>query len=161
MEMTLLKKRRTLLLFSILTLLVFAVILLIPSSISRYKNSDFGDAQVETALWSVSAISSNSTINLVAGSTTTYTFTVNNDSDVAVIYSIEISNLPPGIQAKLDSGNYQSASNNKIVISPAGELGYSGTTQRTHTITFNTPLSASEISSRQININVTFSQKIN
>lgn len=131
------------------------------SSLAIYKNSGTGNAGTVTAVWDVSASSTSSTIDLVAGSTTTYTFTVNNDSDVPVTYSIEISNLPTGIQAKLDTRNYIHESNNKIVISPAGELGYTGTTQRTHTLTFNTPLSSSEVSNQPISINVIFSQKIN
>lgn len=159
--MALLKNLKTARLISILMLLVCFAILLIPNSTSRYQNSKNGNGQTPVALWSVSAISSDSNINLVAGSTTTYTFTVNNDSDVAVVYSIEISNLPSGIQAKLDSGSYLPESNNKITISSAGELGYSGTTQRTHTLTFNTPLSASEISNRPVSIVITFAQKIN
>jgi len=159
--MALLKNSRTSILVSILMLLVFTAILLIPNSTSRYQNSKNGNGQTPVALWNVSATSNDSAINLVAGSTTTYTFTVNNDSDVSVVYSIEISNLPTGVQAKLDSGSYQSPTSNKIVISPAGELGYSGTTQRTHTLTFNTPLSTSEVSNQSVSIEVTFAQKIN
>ena len=138
--MALLKNINTTILISTLMLLVFVVILLIPKSISRYHNSKYGNGQTPVALWNVSTTSSDSTINLVAGSTTTYTFTVKNYSDVAVVYSIEINNLPIGIQVRLDLGDYLSVSNNKIVISPAGELEFSGTTQRTHTLTFNTPL---------------------
>ena len=141
-------------------LLIFSTILLIPNSTSRYQNSQHGNGQASVALWSVSATSNDSRIDLVAGSLTTYTFTVNNDSDVMVVYSIEINNLPAGIQAKLDSGSYLSTTNNKIVFSPAGELGYSGTTQRTHTLTFNTPLSTNEISNQPVSIEVTFAQKI-
>ena len=158
--MALLKNSRTSILVSILMLLVFIAILLIPNSTSRYQNSKNGNGQTP-ALWNVSATSNDSAINLVAGSTTTYTFTVNNDSDVSVVYSIEISNLPTGVQAKLDLGSYQPPTSNKIVISPAGELGYSGTTQRTHTLTFNTPLSTSEVSNQSVSIEVTFAQKIN
>ena len=159
--MALLKNIKTTKLISILMLLVFAVILLIPNSTSRYQNSKNGNSQTPIALWNVSATSNDSTINLVAGSTTTYSFIVNNDSDVAVVYSIEISNLPTGIQAKLDTGSYIPEANNKIVISPAGELGFTGTTQRTHTLTFNTPLSTNEISNQAISIEVIFAQKIN
>ena len=158
--MALLKNYKTTILVSILMLLVFIVTLLVPKSVSRYQNSKYGNGQIPVASWNVSATSSNSNINIVAGSTTSYTFTVNNSSDVSVEYSIEITNIPTGLRAKLDSGSYVSESNDKIVISNAGELGYSGTTQRTHTLTFNTPLSSSEVSNRQIGINVIFKQKI-
>lgn len=158
--MAILKNVKTTVLISILILFVYVATLLIPNSVSRYQKGKNGNSQIPIASWSVSAISSDSTINLIAGSTTTYTFTVNNSSDVSVEYSIEITNIPTGLRAKLDSGSYVSESNNKIVISNAGELGYSGTTQRTHTLTFNTPLSSSEVSNRQIGINVIFKQKI-
>lgn len=131
------------------------------SSLAIYKDSGTGALKTDTAVWNVSAISSNTTIDLTAGSTTTYSFTVNNESDVAVIYSIEISNLPTGIQVKLDNGDYISESSNKIIIQAAGELGYSGTTQKTHTLTFNTPLSSDEVNNQPVNIDVIFSQKIN
>ena len=159
-KMTLLKNSKTTVLISILMLFIFAVTILIPNSTSRYQKSKIGNWQTPVALWSVSTSSNDDNINLIAGSTTTYTFTVNNDSDVSVTYSIEISNLPAGVQAKLDDGSYIPVSNNKIVISPAGELGFSGTTQKTHTLTFNTPLSTNEVSDQPVDIEVTFAQKI-
>lgn len=159
--MALLKNYKTTILVSILMLLVFIVTLLVPKSVSRYQNSKYGNGQTPVASWNVSATSSNSNINIIVGSTTSYTFTVNNASDVVAIYSIEVSNLPTGIQAKLDTGSYITESSNKIIFSQAGELGFTGTTQRTHTITFNAPLSLAEVSNRSISINVKFQQKIN
>ena len=132
------------------------------SSLAIYKNSGTGDAEAVTAAWSVSATSNDTTIDLIAGTqVATYSLTVNNDSYVNVIYSIQLSNLPSNIQVKLDTGSYVTESNNSITFSNVGELQYSGTTQRTHTLTFSTPLSSSEITNQSININVIFAQKIN
>lgn len=138
--------------------------LLIAASVSYaiYRSRAGGTGTLGTATWSVVSSSADQTVDVVSGTTAAaYNLTVTNTSEVDVIYTIELTNLPTGIKAKLDGGNYVTESNNKITYVDAGTLLYGVTGQRTHVITFYNDLSATEISGRQIGIDVTFKQLLN
>ena len=140
--------------------LLVTVIILTYYSYARYTSAATGSAKIYGATWSVSSTSNDSSLSLVAGTTTaTYTLTVNNASEVIVKYSIKLSNLPNDIEVKLDNGSYITPVNNEITFSNVGELGYSGTTTRNHTLTINSTQSTNEISNQNIGIDVIFEQK--
>ena len=141
----------------IVVLLVFISIISYTLAIYRGRNS--GTATIRGANWSVST-SGNNSLNLTAGSTANYTLTVTNDSEVDVLYSIELSNLPSGVSVKLDNGSFVQESNNKVTFSNVGTLLY-GASPRNHTLTFSTEIDASTVSNRTIGINVTFKQSLN
>lgn len=141
----------------IVVLLVFISIISYTLAIYRERNS--GTATIRGANWSVST-SGNNSLNLTAGSTANYTLTVTNDSEVDVVYDIELTNLPSGIKVKLDSGSYITESNNKITISNAGTLLY-GASPKNHILTFTTDLESGVVTDQSVGINVKFKQKLN
>jgi len=145
--------------------ILIAIVLLvlsfgIPFTYSMYRNRASGTASLQGATWSVSINGNNDDINLIPGYTEQeYTLTVTNSSEVDVVYSIEITNIPSGMMAKLDSGEYQSATNNKITFTNAGTILYGGNPVN-HTITFKAGSDAPEVISQNINIDVEFKQKL-
>lgn len=141
----------------IIVLIVFVSIISYTFAMYRGKNS--GTATIRGASWSVSTSGDNS-LNLTAGSTANYTLTVTNNSEVDVVYDIELTNLPSGIKVKLDSGSYIAESNNKITISNAGTLLY-GDSPKNHILTFTTDLESGVVSNQSVGINVKFKQKLN
>lgn len=126
-----------------------------------YRNTVTGNGTLSAASWSVSSTGGSSSIVLTTGSTQTYTLSVSSNSQVDVGYSIELTNVPNGVQVKLDSGSYVTASNNKVTFNNAGNLLYGGTTSRTHTLTFTSPISQAEVSNQNVSVNVNFVQLLN
>lgn len=124
-----------------------------------YKSSSSNSSANIIATWDVSATSNDSDINLIVGAETdTYTLTIDNDSDVEVKYSIQLSSLPNDIQVKLDNGSYVTPVNNEVTFTNVGQLDYTNTTTRSHTLTFSTTSSTNELSNQNIGINVIFEQ---
>jgi hypothetical protein len=148
-------KEKLLVILAIVSLTFFATF-----TYSRYKNVSKGSGTIRGASWSVSMTGNNEDIVLTSGTTEqTYTLTVTNNSEVDVVYSIELSNLPSGMKVKLDSGQYVEEVNNKITFNNAGTMLY-GTSPVNHVLTFSSVLDAQEITNKNFNINVVFKQKI-
>ncbi len=143
----------------ILSILIIVLVFFVSYSYARYKTTSSGASIIRGASWSVNT-SGNDSLNLTAGSSTNYTLTVTNNSEVDVVYDIELSNLPSGIKVKLDSGSYVTESSNKITFSNAGTLLY-GASPKNHTLTFTTDIDSSEVTDKSVKIDVKFKQKLN
>ena len=152
-------KKSKLILTIICISLFVSTIIITYYSYARYRNMSSSNSSNIIANWEVSATSNNNSVDVVAGSLTdTYELTVNNESDVEVKYSIQLSNLPNDIQVKLDDGEYQTPVDNNITFTNAGQLDYNETTSRNHILTFSSSINTNEVVNQNIEIGVVFEQ---
>ena len=130
-----------------------------------FRKSKTGAGTIDTATWSVTrSVSQNGdSIDLTKGENTdNYLLTVQSASEVDVIYSIIISNLPTGVEVDLDnSGNYRTPDNGTIRIDPAGTINYNDSIKtKNHTLTFRATNGATPITDHEIDIDVEFKQDV-
>ena len=149
----------------IIKIVLLLLVVVLNSSIlftySMFRSSKTGNGTINGATWSVSSVGNKNSITLIGGgSEETYTITVQNNSEVDLNYSILLTNIPNGVQVKLDNGNFITVSNNQITFSNVGTLLY-GAVSRNHTLTFKTSINSTEVSSQSVNVNVEFVQKLN
>lgn len=144
-------------------IILFAITILFISNntFAIFKTKNSGSTILGTAVWNVSAGANSNTINLIAGGQSqSYILTVSNNSEVDVTYSIEFSNLPAGMKVSLDEGQLVSEVNNSVTFTNVGSLSFSNPRTRDHTVTFQAPENASEISNWQVHTNVIFKQSM-
>lgn len=127
------------------------------------RNRASGNGSINTATWSVTRNQSQSgdSIEIVPGlSTDSYTLTVQSNSEVDVIYSIIISNLPTGVKVDLDnSGNYRTPTAGTLRINSAGTINYNDSVKtKTHTLTFRAESGTTPVTDQEIDIDVEFKQ---
>ncbi len=110
--------------------------------------------------WSVSLNQENVDDHLEitrGGDEDTYTLTIVSNSEVDIVYSIVISNVPSGVSVSLDEeDDYYEQSNNQIIIPDAGSIIYtgSGNNIKTHTLTFKASSDATVISNQELNVDI-------
>ncbi len=148
-------------------IIVFALfcIFSIPYSLGILKSNVSSLAALDTALWSVSVDSnSNRTINLMPNAgTAQFTVVVTSNSEVDTEYSVIVSNIPSGVDVKLDNGNFESLENGSdtITFSNVGTIVYgNGDNEKTHVLTFRANADAVIVSNQTVNIDVEFKQSI-
>lgn len=146
--MALFKKRKITLLISILMLLVFAVILLIPNSISRYKNEKSGAGDIAIAKFQFKL---NNSYNLTQSINLKDTITTNNYSDDYVAPGttgdielvLDFTNVDVSTDYTITLGTYDLPTNLKLYsdssftnefTSISGTFSINGTSQLTHHI---------------------------
>ena len=122
-----------------------------------------GSGVVATAQWNVSLDQSgvNNRLSVVSGridSTASYTLNIENNSEVDVVYSIVIDNLPSGITILLDNVESIGETNNKVIFGDVGTINASDTV--THTLTFRAESGSSFINNKEVDINVITRQTI-
>lgn len=145
----------------VIVLVIITLTFLSAFTYSMYRIKSSGTGSISGASWSVSMAGTNDNIVLTSGSTEqAYVLTVTNNSEVDVIYSIELNNLPSGMTVKLDNGEYVQETNNKITFNNAGTILY-GASPVNRTLTFSSILDAEEVTNQDFNIDVTFKQKLN
>ena len=95
-------------------------------------------------------------------STDVYNLTVTSTSEVDVVYTIIISNLPTGVEVALDNGTYQPSSNGTVRISNAQTvINYNDAVKtKNHTLTFRATSSAQVVSDQEIDVDVEFKQSL-
>ncbi len=147
--------------------LIVLVYLLLSSCVSStlgiYKNSATTQGVVNTAAWDVALnqtnISPNVTATIGSVNGSDYTLKLVNDSEVNVSYSITISNIPSGVDVKINGGNYLTPSNGTVTIANAGTINYTGSpVEVTRTLTFRASNGATAVSNQQVTIDVDFKQ---
>ena len=154
------KSLKPILLIVLLTIAFCAV-----QTFAILRKSKSGSGSLDTATWSVtrSVSQSGDSIDITKGSTTdNYILTVQSASEVDVIYSIIISNLPTGVEVDLDnSGNYRIPDNGTVIISPAGTINYNDSIKtKNHTLTFRATNAATPVTDQEIDIDVEFKQDV-
>ena len=136
----------------------------VPFSKAIYKSLISSNGTLTTAVWDVSLNQTgvNNNISLVAGGNTQeYTLNVRSNSEVDAIYSIEVGNVPSGVEIKLYNGNFVSPTNNKITFTNAGTILYSSNNkENTHTLTFRSSSQASAVSNRELTVDVIIEQEL-
>ena len=148
-------------------IIIFALfcVFSIPYSLGLLKSNGNSLAALNTALWSVSVNSnSNSTINLMPNAgTAQFTIVVTSNSEVDTEYSIIVSNIPSGVDVKLDNGNFESPASNSdtVTFSNVGTIIYGDSNnEKTHVLTFRANADAVIVSNQTVNIDVEFKQSI-
>ena len=146
--------------------LVGMAFLVIPFTRAIFKSLGGTTKTVTTAAWSVSLNQTglSDSVSIVSGvDTQTYTLKVRSNSEVDVVYDIEIENVPAGVKIKLDQRlDYETPdSNNKITFTDAGTLSYSSQGgENTHILTFASDVGTAAVSNRQLTVNVIAQQDI-
>lgn len=146
--------------FEIVILVYLVSVFCIPSSLGIYKRTASSSKALNVADWSVALDQTgvNGSVQVIEGDTTgsTYTLNVVSDSEVDVAYDITISNIPSGVQVKLDNGSF-APENSTVTITNAGTIPY-GAGPNTHTLTFKANTGATIVTNRTITIDVNFRQ---
>ena len=135
----------------------------IPSSLGLLKRHTDTTGLVSAASWNVSLNQTgiSNTLSIANdGSTGTYTLKVVSDSEVDTEYSIIISNIPSGVDVKIDTeNNYRTPVNGVVTIDPAGIINYTGSSEEvTRTLTFRANNGATAVSNQTITVDVVFKQ---
>lgn len=158
--MQMFKIRKKTIIILILSIITFSSSYLL----ARYTSSVNGNDYARVAKWDVTYDTSDNgsdTINLISGNQTgEYIIKVTSSSEVAVNYSIVLSNLPDEIEVKVDNGTYRTPINNIIEFNNAGSFsGNNINTTYTHTLTFNAPLDSNIVSTANVGIAIKFDQQ--
>jgi len=132
---------------NIFVLIFLTMLLVSSSSYAIYARFTEIDGNIASAKWSVSLNQDNveNYLSIVPnGATDTYTVNVTSNSEVDVVYSIVISNLPSGVSVRLDDTTYEQ-SENQIIIPNAGTILYTDSEKtKSHDLIFQA-LSGAEI----------------
>ena len=150
------KKKMLLIIILVLVLSLFVI----HSSFALYRNIINPNGNIATATWNVTLNQEHEDNNLyiVAGddnSTASYTVNITSTSEVDIIYSIVVDDISQGVKVKLDNGEYQTPSNNKVIFVDVGTINYSDSNKnKSHTLTFKADSNAESVIDNEININV-------
>ena len=147
----------------ILAIVIIGIVsLIIPFTKAKFKSSTAVNKQLATATWDVSLNQTgiNNNITLVAGGASqSYTLKVRSDSEVDVVYSIVIGNIPSGVQASINGTDYQTPVDGTVTFTNAGAILYSSQNkENTHTIYLKSSSGTASISNRQLTVDVVVKQ---
>lgn len=146
--------------FEIVILLYLVSVFCIPSSLGIYKRASSSSKIVDAALWDVAlnqtGVNGNVQVTKGDANGNTYTLNVISNSEVDVTYDIIISNIPSGVQVKLDNRSFEQESST-VTITNAGIISY-GAGSNTHTLTFKASNNATLVNNHTVNIDVDFKQ---
>ena len=138
----------------------------IKGSFALYRNVINPSADIAAATWSVTLNQSgvNNNLAVVAGdenSTASYTVNVTSTSQVDVIYSIVVEDIPEGVKVKLDDGEYQTPTNGQVIYVDVSTINYTDVNKtKSHILTFKAESTATAALQEEININVVTRQTL-
>lgn len=150
-------KKKMLIIVILVSVLSFFVI---RASYALYRNAVNPNGNIATAIWNVTLNQDNEENNLsiVAGdenSTASYNVNIVSTSEVDIIYSIVIDDIPSGVTVKLDDGEYQTPSDNEVIFVDVSTINYSDENKtKTHTLTFKADSNTEDTLDEEVNINV-------
>lgn len=131
-------------------------------TLSKYIGKINGNTiPVSVAKWEVALSTTTDTLDIVSGNNTqSYILKVTSTSEVAIDYSLIMSNLPDEIEISIDNGEYNNPTNNELVFNNIGSFDACDTNSlNEHVITFKAPLDSNIESVNEINLDVIFIQK--
>lgn len=135
-------------------------IFVIPSSYAILKSYASSNATLTSATWDVS-LNQNGIDEYLSilpdpnGTTASYIINITSQSEVDVMYSIELEGLPTGVSVKLDNGSFVTESSGTITFNNVGIIFYSDANKtKTHTLTFKASSSTPYVDESPIDINV-------
>lgn len=151
------KKKITKKIIPIITaLIVFAI----PLTYSMFKSYARTNKSLELASWDVTLNQSgeNNYLSISPDPNSvdaSYTVNITSKSEVDIIYSIVIENLPSGVSISLDNGSFIQETNNKVIFSDIGTILYSDENKtKSHIITFKAEQTATLTNEQEVNVNV-------
>ena len=139
---------------------ILVILFIIPMSYAIYRSYSTVGGTIATASWNVSLNQNNVNNNLTIisgenGTTASYTINITSNSEVDVIYSIVIENLPSGVSISLDDGSFVAANNNKVVFTDVGTILYSDANKnKSHVITIKANSNTQYVNNQEIDVNV-------
>lgn len=139
---------------------------LISVTYAVFKDSILGSSSVTLATWEVTLNQGNVNNSLFVISephevTANYTLNINSVSEVSIVYSIVLDNLPSGVSVSLDGVNYVDESNHKVVFTNVDTIPYNDTTKtRQHLLYFKASTGATYVNNNEVNINVEVKQEV-
>ena len=139
---------------------ILVILFIIPVSYAIYRSYSTVGGNIATASWNVSLNQNNVNNNLTIipgenGTTASYTINITSNSEVDVIYSIVIENLPSGVSISLDDGSFVAANNNKVVFTDVGTILYSDANKnKSHVITIKANSNTQYVNNQEIDVNV-------
>ena len=117
------------------------------------------------AKWDVSLNpTTGNTFNIITGNTSenlddqTYSFTITNNSDVALSYNIVLSNVPTGVEVVYDNVTYYESSNVVTITNAGSFLTTDLNNTHTHSLTFIAPAGTTSVTNNEVDIDVDFVQ---
>ena len=146
--------------------IMLVIVIMLPTTYAIFKGGVLGSGSVSLARWSVTLDQEHEDGSLAItpdpdGTVASYTVNISSDSDVDVVYSIVIDNLPSGTSISLDGGTYVAEDNNKVIFSNVGTILYSDILKyKSHTLTFKASSSAEVVSNQEVDIDVIARQTI-
>lgn len=152
------KTKNFLYVYALLFLLCFGVI-----TMARYTGKAEETGTVSVAKWDVSLAGEDSqtlpTITIGDSSTyQIYNLRVMSESEVALNYSLKISNVPDELIVEIDGTQY-TPTNNEITIDNLGSFEANDSeTTKIHEMKFIVPIDSDTINAQTLDIDVTFTQ---
>ena len=149
-----------------LVFIILAFAVLIPVTYAVSKKGTFGLGAVSLATWSVDLNQSNvnnqlSIISAPNEVIASYTVNVNSVSDVSIVYSIVVNNVPSGVSLYLDNENFEQENNNKVIFSNVGTIPYNAPNKsRQHTIYFKAGTNTTYVNNNEVDVDVIAKQQI-
>lgn len=147
--------------FQMVILVYLVSVFCIPSTLGIYKNTSTASEILNLADWDVALNQNGISGNVSAqagGSDGSYLLKVVSNSEVDVIYSITVSNIPSGVTVKIDNGTYKPYASS-VIFDDVGTINYSDQNhEKTHTLYFKASSGATLVNNQTVNIDVDFKQ---
>lgn len=146
--------------------IILVLMFMIPTTYAVFKDKVLGNGSLTLAKWNVTLNQSNvnNSLSIVPEPnemTANYTVNINSISEVSIIYSIVVDNLPSGVSVSLDGVNYEPEDNHKVVFSNIGTIPYNDATkERQHTLYFKATSNATYVDDSEVSVNVEVRQQV-
>ena len=150
-------------------ILMFAVLiglLIVPATYAIFRGTVNSSLALTSSEWDVSLNQNNDNNYLTIvpepeNVNDTYTLHMTSNSEVDVIYSIIIDNVPTGVSVKAGNGSFVQESNHKVLLNNAGVIHYNpnGSTEDC-VLTFKASSGATFVDEQQVSISVILSQEV-
>ncbi len=146
--------------------ILFVSTFFIPIVYAILKYSVLGGSGLTLATWSVTLNQTNvnNSLSIIPEPNemvASYTVNITSASEVDVIYSIVVDNLPTGISVSLDGGAYIPETNHKVVLTNDKTILYNDNTKsRSHILTFKAATGVQTVANSEIDIDVVAKQLV-
>ena len=133
---------------------------LISYSYAIYRSNTGPNGSIQLATWDVSLDQDEEEnyFSIVPGDSTSvanYTLNVTSNSEVDIIYSIIIEDVPNGVSIALDNGTFVTGVNNEVIFNEVGTIDYDDVDKtKTHTLSFKAASNTQYSIEDELNVNV-------
>ncbi len=118
------------------------------------------EGALAVAKWEVHANGSGDDVSLIAGSNIaeSYTVTVENNSQVATRYSIEVSNIPDGVSVALGDDDWKNPDSGSVIFTDVGTLEANDDSEE-KILKFKAGIETGNKTDEEVVVNVIFTQE--